>query len=82
MKIQIVKSESNCWYKDLKGYTFKVQSESKKGGKGKYVVRIPKELRHLMNGYMYGWVDKNDCIQVIESIDKSDIGYINGIQLF
>ena len=57
MKIQIIKSNSICWYKDLVGYTFKVQSESKKGGKGKYVVRIPKDLRYLMNGYMYGWVD-------------------------
>lgn len=81
MKVQIIKSEKSYWYHGLEGCVFKVQSESKKGGKGKYVVRIPKELRHLMNGYMYGWIDKNDCIQIFENVDKSDIGYINGIQI-
>ena len=64
MKVQIIKSGDNCWYKGLEGKEFVVQSESKKGGKGKYVVRIPKELRYLMNGYIYGWVDKEDCIQI------------------
>ena len=39
-----------------------IHSESKKGGRGKYVVRIPKHLRELMNGHMYGWVDKEHCI--------------------
>lgn len=80
MKIQIIKSDLNCWYNGLEGYEFKVQSKSKKGGKGKYVVRIPKELRHLMNGYMYGWVDKYDCIEV-GNIDKSNISSLCGIKL-
>lgn len=81
MKIQIIKSDDNCWYKGLEGNEFVVQSESKKGGKGKYVVRIPKELRHLMNGYIYGWVDKEDCIKMLNGVDKSDIGYMSGIKL-
>ena len=25
-------------------------------------MRIPKQLRELMNGHMYGWVDKKDCV--------------------
>ena len=40
------------WYKDCIGKRFKVQSESRKGGRGKYVVRLEKEDRSLMNGYM------------------------------
>jgi len=44
---------------------FKVQSESRKSGKGKYVVRLNKEDRYLMNGYNYGWVLKEHC-EVIE----------------
>ena len=31
-----------------------LRSESRKGGKGKYVVRLNKENRYLMNGYNYG----------------------------
>lgn len=66
MKIKIIKSDDYCWYKDLIDTEFIVQSESRKGGKGKYVVRIPKELRYLMNGYMYGWVEQRDCVIVEE----------------
>lgn len=80
MKVQIIKSEKHYWYDGLEGYVFKVQSESKKGGRGKYVVRIPKSLRHLMNGYIYGWVDKDDCIEV-GYIDKSNISSLCGIKL-
>lgn len=65
MKIKIIKSEGLKWYKDCIGREFIIQSESRKGGRGNYVVRLNKEDRHLMNGYIYGWVDKNDC-EVIE----------------
>lgn len=67
MKIKIIKSD-NCWYDDLIGTEFIVQSESRKGGKGKYVVRLHKELRHLMNGYMYGWVEQEHC-EIVEDND-------------
>lgn len=65
MKIKITKSDENTWYRDCIGEVFPVQSESRKGGKGKWVVNIPYEYRRLVNGYMYGWVDKNDC-QIVE----------------
>ncbi|MCJ8343308.1 MAG: hypothetical protein MJH09_10780 [Cetobacterium sp.] len=65
MKIKIIKSEGNKWYKDCIGKQFEVHSESKKGGRGKYIVRIKKEDRHLMNGYIYGWVKKEDC-EIVE----------------
>ena len=80
MKVQIIKSDKVCWYKGLEGEEFIVQSESRKGGKGKYVVRIPKSLRHLMNGHMYGWVDKDDCIE-IDNVDKSNISSLCGVKL-
>lgn len=75
MKIQIIKSDKDCWYRGLEGKEFKVQSQSRKGGKGKYVVRVPKELRHLMNGYVYGWIDINDCIELGKPC-KTHISYI------
>lgn len=60
--IEITGSDSEYnWYNNCIGKQFIVQSESRKGGKGNYVVRIPKEDRHLMNGYMYGWVSIKDC---------------------
>lgn len=61
MEVEIIKSDGYEWYKDCIGKRFVVQSESKKGGKGKYVVRLNKEDRHLMNGYNYGWVLKEHC---------------------
>ena len=64
MEIEIIKSTGTEWYKDCIGKRFKVQSESRKGGRGKYVVRLEKEDRSLMNGYMYGWVDKEHCKEV------------------
>lgn len=54
-------TNSNVWYKNCLNKEFKVQSESRKGGKGKYIVRLNREDRHLMNGYIYGWVKKEDC---------------------
>ena len=62
MEIEIISSTGIEWYKDCIGKRFKVQSESRKGGRGKYVVRLEKEDRVLMNGHMYGWVDKEHCI--------------------
>ncbi|HHD2753266.1 TPA: hypothetical protein ACOTG0_002075 [Clostridium perfringens] len=62
MYLKIVKSSGTEWYKKCIGKTFKVHSESKKGGKGKYIVRLEKDDRWLMNGYIYGWVDKKHCI--------------------
>lgn len=57
-KIKIIYSNcEKCWYNNCIGNEYIVQSKSRKGGKGKYIVRIPKEDRHLMNGYMYGWID-------------------------
>lgn len=61
MKMKIIKSEGLKWYKDCINKEFIVQSESRKGGRGKYVVRLNKEDRYLMNEYIYGWVDKDDC---------------------
>ena len=61
IEIEVIKSDGYEWYKDCIGKRFVVQSESKKGGKGKYVVRLNKEDRHLMNGYNYGWVLKEHC---------------------
>lgn len=58
MYLKIVKSSGSEWYKKCIGKMFKVHSESKKGGKGKYIVRLEKDDRWLMNGYIYGWVDK------------------------
>lgn len=58
-------TNSNVWYKNCLNKEFKVQSESRKGGNGKYVVRLNKEDRNLMNGYMYGWVKKEDC-EIVE----------------
>ena len=57
-----MKSTGNEWYSKCIGERFTIHSESKKGGRGKYVVRIPKHLIWLMNGHMYGWVDKEHCI--------------------
>ena len=54
MEIEIINHTGVEWYK--------VQSESRKGGKGKYVVRLSKDDRGLMNGYPYGWVDKEHCV--------------------
>lgn len=62
MDLKIMKSTGDEWYSKCIGERFTIHSESKKGGRGKYVVRIPKHLRWLMNGYMYGWVDKEHCI--------------------
>jgi len=64
MEVKIIKCEGNEWYKDCIGMRFVVQSESRKGGKGKYVLRLEGEDRHLMNGYMYGWVRKEHCEEV------------------
>lgn len=61
MEIKVMKSDGYEWYKDCIDKKFIVQSESKKGGKGKYVVRLNKEDRHLMNGYNYGWISKEHC---------------------
>lgn len=61
MEIEITNSTGVEWYKDCIGKRFKVQSESRKGGKGKYVLRLEKVDRHLMNGYQYGWVNKEHC---------------------
>jgi len=62
MDLKIMKSTGKEWYDKCIGERFTIHSESKKGGRGKYVVRIPKHLRELMNGHMYGWVDKEHCI--------------------
>lgn len=64
MEIEIISSTGIEWYKDCIGKRFKVQSESRKGGRGKYVVRLEKEDRVLMNWHMYGWVDKKHCKEV------------------
>ena len=61
MIVEVINSTGVEWYKDCVGKRFKVQSESKKGGKGKYVLRLEKEDRHLMNGYVYDWIDKEHC---------------------
>ena len=61
MKIKIINTPKDTWYRDCLNKEFIVQSESRKGSKGKYIVRLNKEDRHLMNGYIYGWVNKNDC---------------------
>ena len=61
MIIEIIKSNGFEWYKDCIGKRFVVQSKSKKGGRDKYVVRLGKEDRYLMNGYPYGWVLKEHC---------------------
>ena len=50
--LKIMKSTGKEWYDKCIGERFTIHSESKKGGKGKYVVRIPKHLRWLMNGHM------------------------------
>lgn len=42
MEIEIISSTGIEWYKDCIGKRFKVQSESRKGGRGKYVVRLEK----------------------------------------
>lgn len=62
LDLKITKSTGNEWYSKCIGERFTIHSESKKGGRGKYVVRIPKHLIRLMNGHMYGWVDKEHCI--------------------
>ncbi|GAB6170067.1 hypothetical protein JCM1393_25270 [Clostridium carnis] len=62
MYIKILKSTGNEWYSKCIGKRFKVHSESRKGGRGKYIVRLEKEDRWLMNGHMYGWVDQEHCI--------------------
>lgn len=62
MDIKIVKCRGNEWYKNCIGRRFTVHSESRKGGRGKYIVRLEKYDRYLMNGHMYGWVDKEHCI--------------------
>lgn len=61
MKIKIVSSDCNNWYKNCIGEIFPVHSESRKGGRGKWVVNIPHKHRHLTNGHMYGWIEKDDC---------------------
>lgn len=61
MIIKITKAPIDTWYKNCLYKEFVVQSKSKKGEKGKYVVRLNKEDRNLMNGYFYGWVDMSDC---------------------
>ena len=65
MKIKIIKSDGYEWYKDCIGKEFIVQSESRKSGKGKYLVKLNKEDRYLTNGYKYEWVLKKHC-EVIE----------------
>lgn len=64
MEIEIIKSNDYEWYKNCVGKKFIVHSESRKGGKDNYIVRLNKEDRHLMNGYPYGWVSKEHCIAV------------------
>lgn len=80
MEIEIISSTGVEWYKDCIGKRFKVQSESRKGGRGKYVVRLEKEDRVLMNGHMYGWVDKEHCKEVkpiiYEFISGEDYDYL------
>lgn len=61
MTIKIINVQKDTWYENCLDKTFVVQSESRKDGKGKYVVRLNKKDRYLMNGYVYGWVDKEDC---------------------
>jgi len=61
MEIEIIKSNGYEWYKDCIGKRFTVHSESRKGGRNKYVVRLNKEDRHLMNKHPYGWVLKEHC---------------------
>lgn len=80
MKIRIIKSD-NCWYDDLIGTEFIVQSTSRKGGKGKYVVRMPKELKHLMNGYMYGWVEQEHCEIIEDNDDLTKEEFIKSIEI-
>lgn len=66
MKVKIISSTGIEWYRNCIGKVFGVKSESRKGGKGKYVVILPKHQRYLMNGYMYGWIDKEHC-EVMET---------------
>ena len=63
--IKITKSKGDEWYSNCIGKVFRVHSESRKGGKGKYVVQISGEDRKFMNGYPYGWVDKEDCELIV-----------------
>ena len=48
MDLKIMKSTGKEWYDKCIGERFTIHSESKKGGRGKYVVRIPKHLRELI----------------------------------
>jgi hypothetical protein len=66
MIIKIIKSNGIEWYKNCIGRKFVVHSESRKGGKNKYIVQLNKEDRKLMNGHPYGWVLKEHC-KVIET---------------
>ncbi|SCJ99070.1 Uncharacterised protein [uncultured Clostridium sp.] len=59
MEIEITTSTGVEWYKYCIGKRFKVHSKSRRGGRGKYIVKI--EDKQLMNGYRYGWVDKEHC---------------------
>ena len=82
MDLKIVKSTGNEWYSECTGERFTIHSESKKGGRGKYVVRIPKQLRELMNGHMYGWVDKKDCVLLKELPTEYKLTTIDGKPAF
>jgi len=62
--IKIISCDDYEWYKDCIGEIFKVHSESRKGGKDKWVVRLTQEQRKYMNGYSYGWVSKNHCEEI------------------
>lgn len=68
MDLKIMKSTDKEWYSSCIGKRFTIHSESRKGGRGKYIVRLEKGDRWLMNGHMYGWVDKEHCI-LLKPID-------------
>ncbi len=63
--IEIIKSDGHEWYSKCIGKVFRVHSESRKGGQGKYVVRLSGEDKKFMNGHPYGWVDKDHCKKLL-----------------
>ena len=62
MYVKIVKCNGNEWYRKCIGQKFKVHSESRKNVRDKYMVKLEKQDRWLIDGYMYAWVDKKHCI--------------------
>lgn len=82
--VKVKSAEESDWYKELIGQLFVVHSESRRGGKGNFVVRLCGDHRRkYFNGKPYGKIKAAHCVEVPQpnlSIEVTSYGAILKIE--